>query len=227
MSMKHKSKANRTAAALTRQLRRTHKRRSYRPLFEQFEDRRMMAIINYNAATNLLSFTADAGDADNVTVTSPAANRVRIVVGGGDTISLTGDANFSAFTLTGGSQLDIDTFLAPAADFNVNLGDLNDTLTFGLANPSNGVTNINLQGDAGTDTVTLNALTVTGNLTVVSETINLGGIVAASGNVTLTAVNSLTDGADDDIADIVGGVVSLTVTGTDSMIGAGARASAH
>ncbi|MFM7070247.1 MAG: beta strand repeat-containing protein [Planctomycetota bacterium] len=182
----------------------------------------MMAIINYNAATDLLSFTADAGDADNVSVTSPAANMVRIVVGGGDTISLTGDASFPAFTLTGGSQLDIDTSLAPAADFNVNLGDLSDTLTFGLANPSNGVTNVNLQGDAGTDTVTLNALTIAGNLTVVSETINLGGIVTASGNVTLTAVNSLTDGADDDVADIVGGVVSLTVTGADSMIGSGA-----
>src|SRR5205814_5610787 len=98
--------------------------------------------------------------------------------------------------------LDINTTLAPAANFNVNLGDQADTLAFGLASTPNGVTNVNLQGDAGTDTVTLNALTITGNLTVASETINLGGIVTASANVSLTAVNSLTGGPVDDVAEI-------------------------
>jgi hypothetical protein len=183
----------------------------------------MMAIVNYTAATELLSFTADAGEADNVTVTSPAANLVRIVVVG-DTISLTGDAlgPFSGFLLTGGDTiLEIDTALAPTANFNVNLGDLGDTLTFGLANTSNGVTSVNLQADAGTDTVTLNALTITGSLIVASETINLSGIVTAGNDVSLTALNSLTDGADNDVADIVGDVVTLNVTGPGNTIGVG------
>ncbi|MEY4179717.1 MAG: hypothetical protein RLY70_3291, partial [Planctomycetota bacterium] len=179
-----------------------------------------MAVVNYTAATDLLSFTADAGEADQVTVTTPGANTVRIVVVG-DTISLTGDVA-SGFTLSGGgTQLDIDTNTAPAANFNFNLGDLSDSLTFGLANTSNGVTNVNLQGDGGTDTVTLNALTITGNLIVTSETIQLSGIVTASGDVTLTAFNSLTDGADNDIADVVGAVVTLNVTGAGNTIGTG------
>jgi len=179
-----------------------------------------MAVVNYTAATDLLSFMADAGKVDQVTVTTPAANTVRIVVVG-DTISLTGDVVFG-FTLSGGgTQLDIDTTTAPAMDFNVNLGDLDDTLAFGLADTPNGVTNVNVQGDGGTDTVTLNALTITGNLTAASETIHLGGIVTAIGDVTFTALNSLTDGADNDIADIAGAVVTLNVTGAGNTIGTG------
>ena len=42
---------------------------------------------------------------------------------------------------------------------------MNDTLAFGLANPVT-VTDVNVQGQAGTDSVTLNALTISGNLTV-------------------------------------------------------------
>jgi len=179
-----------------------------------------MAVVNYTAATDLLSFMADAGKVDQVTVTTPAANTVRIVVVG-DTISLTGDVVFG-FTLSGGgTQLDIDTTTAPAMDFNVNLGDLDDTLAFGLADTPNGVTNVNVQGDGGTDTVTLNALKITGNLTAASETIHLGGIVTAIGDVTFTALNSLTDGADNDIADIAGAVVTLNVTGAGNTIGTG------
>ena len=51
-----------------------------------------------------------------------------------------------------------------------------------------------------------------------SETITLSGIVTASGNVALTALNSLTSGPDDNIADIVGSVVSLTVTGAGTIV---------
>ena len=180
----------------------------------------MMAIINYTAATDLLSFTADAGEADNVAVTSPGANAVRIVVAGGDTISLAGNtaAPFGAFILSvGNTQLDIDTTLAPIARFDINLGDMGDMLAFGLANPVIG--DVDIDGEAATDTVTLNALTITGLLSVTSETINLGGIVTASGDVSLTAVNSLTDGADNDVADIAGAVVTLNVTGAGNAIG--------
>ncbi len=188
---------------------------------ERLECRIVPAIVNYTAASDLLSFTADAGDADNVAVTSPAANTVRIVVAGGDTITLTGDVG-AGFTLSAGNtQLDIDTTAAPLANFNVNLGDMDDVLAFGLASLPNGVTNANIQGQAGTDSVTLNILTISGNLAADFDTINLGGIVTASGNVTFTAVNSLTDGADNDVADIVGAVITLNVTGAGNAIGVG------
>jgi hypothetical protein len=189
---------------------------------ELLEDRLAPALVTYTAATKLLDFTAAAGRADNVTVTAPAANSVRIVVAAGDTISLAGDVGTGFALSAGNTQLDINTALAPATNFNVNLGDQDDTLAFGLANTPNGVTNVNLQGGAGTDTVTLNALTITGNLTVASETINLGGIVTASGNVSLTVVNSLTGGPVDDVADIAGAVITLNVTGAGNAIGGNA-----
>ena len=197
-------------------------RRPAKLSIEPLEDRLAPAVVNYTAATDLLVFTADAGQADNVTVTAPGANAVRIVVAAGDTITLTGDVG-TGLTLSGGdTQLDINTTLAPAANFNVNLGDQADTLAFGLASTPNGVTNVNLQGDAGTDTVTLNALTITANLTVASETINLGGIVTASANVSLTAVNSLTGGPVDDVAEIAAAVITLNVTGAGNAIGGSA-----
>jgi hypothetical protein len=226
-----------------------------RPGVEVLEDRLVPAVVDYTAATKLVTFTAEAGEADNVVVTSPADHSVRIVVAGGDSISLTGNVS-AGFTLSPDkTQLDIDTTKAAVARFDLNLGDMNDTLALGLANATNGVTTVNVQGQGGTDNVTvsaltisgdltvdsdtitlggtvtadnvsltatdqvtLNAATISGDLTVVSDTITLGGTVAAN-NVSLTAVNSLTGGAKDAVADIVGHVVTLNVTGAKNSIG--------
>jgi len=191
----------------------------YKPLFETLEDRLAPAVITYTLGTKLLDFTSDPGQADNIAIMSPVADRVQIDVVG-DTITFPG-ATPAGFTLSlGDTRVVIDTTVAAITDFNINLGDMGDLLAFGLANPVD-VTNVNIQGQAGTDAVTLNALTIMGNLTVDSETINLGGTVTATGNVTLTAVNSLTDGADDDGADIAGAVVTLNVTGAGNTIGVG------
>ena len=53
---------------------------------------------------------------------------------------------------------------APAAVFNINLGDQNDSLTFGLGNATNGVSNVTIGGGSGTDNVILNDLTAGGDL---------------------------------------------------------------
>src|SRR5262245_6657318 len=51
----------------------------------------VLATVNYDAGSDTLTFTADTGDADVVTITSPGANQLRIVVANGDTIALSGD----------------------------------------------------------------------------------------------------------------------------------------
>src|SRR6187397_1573738 len=79
------------------------RRRGYRPparllgrttrlSMTALEDRVTPAIVSYNAGLPQLVFTADAGEADNVTVSGPAAGTLRIQVGNGDAIVLAGDA---------------------------------------------------------------------------------------------------------------------------------------
>src|SRR5436305_6910207 len=63
-----------------------------RPRLEVLEDRLVPATVTYTTATQLLDFTADAGEADAVTVAAPAVNQVRIQVGNGDAITLAGNA---------------------------------------------------------------------------------------------------------------------------------------
>src|SRR4051794_33980885 len=76
--------------------------RRTRPWLVALEDRTAPAVVTYTAATDLLDFTAGVGKADNVSVTAPAANTVRIVVAAGDTITLTGDTG-TGFTLSAGN----------------------------------------------------------------------------------------------------------------------------
>ena len=72
---------------------------------------------------------------------------------------------------------------APAANFTINLGDQDDSLTFGLASTTNGVTNVNIQGETGSDTVTLNDLTITHGFALEQA----GGILNQGSNLTLSA----------------------------------------
>ncbi|MBI1918657.1 MAG: autotransporter-associated beta strand repeat-containing protein, partial [Planctomycetes bacterium] len=167
----------------------------YRPHVEPLEDRWLPAIVTYSASVAVLDFTADNGDADDVMVTAPMANQVVIQVGNGDSITLSGDAATSGdFTLSTTTNTDdtltINTGSSPAAIFNIFLGDQDDSLSFGLANAPNGVTNVNIQGETGTDTVTLNDLTIGGNLRVGTETLNLNGNVSTDGPVDFSNVNA-------------------------------------
>ncbi|QDU23547.1 beta strand repeat-containing protein [Urbifossiella limnaea] len=166
---------------------------------EGLEDRVKPATLNYDAATDLLTFTADAGDTDNVAVTAPGANQVVIVVANGDTLTLTGDATLAnGFVLNGAADtVTIDTGTSAVANFKLNLGDANDTIAFSLAAAANNVANVSIDGEANADTATIGTTTVTGNLAVAVESINSTGtatVGAGAGNsITLTA-DTITDG---------------------------------
>ncbi|MFT5325235.1 MAG: hypothetical protein ACI8P0_003103 [Planctomycetaceae bacterium] len=128
------------------------------PRPEQLELRLLLSAANYNAATDQLTLSADVAETDDVTITSPAANTVVILVGNGDAIVLAGDAianaDFVVSTTTNTNDtLTIDTSGSPLVDFNVDLGDQNDSLSYSLANATIGVTNVALDGGAGTATL--------------------------------------------------------------------------
>jgi len=167
---------------------------AYRPRMEALEDRVVPATITYTQATGLLQFTADPGKSDNVTITAPAANMVQIEVGNGDSITLAGDAATSADFSQSTSVTALDTLIintapghAPLVNFDIALGDQDDTLAFGLASAPNGVTNVSIDGGAGTDNVTLNPTTLLGNLSVTAETTHLdGNLQTDGGDITLT-----------------------------------------
>jgi uncharacterized repeat protein (TIGR01451 family) len=171
-----------------------------RPQIEHLEDRTVPAVVTYTSVSALLDFTADAGDADKVTVTAPAANQVVIQVGNSDAITLAGDAASNVdFTLsttaTANDTLTINTGPghAPAANFNINLGDQGDSLTLGLLSAADGVSNVAIDGGTGTNSATLN-----------------GGSVAETIGVSATQVTR-SDGSPVSYS----GFASLTVNGTD------------
>jgi hypothetical protein len=210
--------------------RRARRARAVRPQVTWLEDRTVPATVTYTAATDLLVFQADAGEADAVTVTAPAANQVVVQVGGGDTITLAGDAAPPDFVLSGGNAtLTINTAAAnaPVANFQLNLDDQGDTLAFGLGTTPNGVSNVAIDGGAGADVVTLTATTVPGGLSATAETINLdgnlltdGGAVALTGNVVVrvASVTIDTEQGDDGNAGAVafaGGTISANAFGND------------
>ena len=102
--------------------------------------------MTYSNAAKVLDFTADAGASHNVAVSTLAANQIRILVDSLDAITLAGDAvanaNFVLSTTnTANDTLTINTAPAssPLAALNINLADQDDTLTFGLAEATNGV----------------------------------------------------------------------------------------
>ncbi len=81
--------------------------------------------------------------------------------------------------------------------FLPNSSTISDTLNFGLTN-NTGINNVSISGPSLTttdsnDTVTLNALSIPGNLTVSAETINFqGGNTVDASYMALTSMNSLT-----------------------------------
>ena len=84
---------------------------------EVCESRTLLSAVSFNGGT--LEFSADAGDADEITISAPSPSTLQFVVGNGDSIALApaiaADANF---TLSSG-----DTVL------NVNVGSGGISLT--------------------------------------------------------------------------------------------------
>ncbi len=184
---------------------------------EVLEDRTLLSVANYTAGTMTLDFTADVGEADDVVISSPAANTIVIdVSAGGDTIVLAGDANAgNGFSLNGTNNLlTIDTSIAALVNFNINLGDMNDSLDFSLASSTNGVTNVTIDGQAGTvDAVVFSGnTTIGGALFATSESISQTGGTITAAELGLNAGTGL--GTDNTAIDtMVGTLAAITQSG--------------
>ncbi len=123
--------------------------------FEKLEERNLLASVSFDSGASLLEFTADAGEADIVEVSSPATDSLQILVSNGDEIALQGDATGNAdfalsTTNTVNDTLTIDVGSVMINDFVSLLGDLNDAFTItGIA----GVGSISVSGEAGSDVI--------------------------------------------------------------------------
>jgi hypothetical protein len=169
----------------------------------RLEDRMVPAVVSYTTASGALTFTGDAGEADIVSVSAPAANQVQIRVGNGDAITLAADAAANANFVLSSSVTPNDTLTiatgpgqAPATTFAISLGDLVDRLDFSLATTPNGVGSVAIdlsaQGPSYNDAVTFNVATSVGaNLSVMAGAINTNASITAAGGVALTSFNTL------------------------------------
>jgi hypothetical protein len=190
---------------------------------ETLEERLVLTTINYTASTDLLKFTADAGDNDNVQVTQPTAASFKIVVGNSDVIALGGDAVANpdfvlSTTTTLNDTLTINTGAgnAPISQFTADLG--------------GGTNQINLGA------LSLGGLTVSngGTVTMSTTTVGPGGLSVAGNIVTLNGAVTANNGSDvsfrtngglavDDLTinsgiTLAGGNGNLTLVAADSIL---------
>ena len=140
------------------------RRKRTRPLNEQrmelLEARNMLATIGFDAGSGLLTFEADAGVADIVSVSSPSQDVLQIQVGNGESITLAGDAvgnpdfQLSQFVVADDTlQIDISSSIVDS--FQANLGDLDDTFT---ATALPGVSSLIVNGETGSDVIDISAI---------------------------------------------------------------------
>lgn len=184
---------------------------------DQVEGTLILASVLYDGPSGILQFLADAGQTDSVTVTSPADDQLRIVVGNGDTIDLPG-GSISGFTLdVTGTQLDIDTTAAPISAFALVLGDGDDAVSL-TNNTGNGLGAVAILGDLGSDTVTLGQTSLGGELTLSVETVVIGGnidvgshAITAPGAVSFSGSRTVTAGTLDVGSLGIGGGVTATL----------------
>ena len=118
-----------------------------------FESRMLLSAVS--GAGGVISFDADPGASDDVTVSSPDVNTLVIAVGNGDTITLgDGVAGNASFVLSDSDTvLTIDVATASVTDVEVSLGDQADALTVeGLAD---GIT-FSVDGGSGDDNINAN-----------------------------------------------------------------------
>ena len=139
-----------------KQSRRT--RRKYRSQvlsIAKLEKRNLLAAVSFDAGSGLLSFTADAGQADIVTVSSPAEDVLQIQVGNGDSITLADDADGNTdFTLSqtavADDTLQIDVSSLVISEFLADLGDLANSF---VVSATPGVSALTVIGGAGADII--------------------------------------------------------------------------
>ena len=187
--------ARRNRQQRDRQQRQARRRRlanlvSRRPQVEALEDRRLLAVVTYDAGTNALTFNADAGDVDDVQIVGDiGANTLTITVDNADVIALAGDAVANAdFTLstttTADDTLTIAVGGSAVSDLVVNAGDMDDTID---TSQEDGVStnSITINGDAGADELVGSAFI---------DTINGG---AGDDTITGGMENDTIDGGDD------------------------------
>ena len=134
---------------------------------ELLEARTMLATIGFDSGSGLLTFAADAGVADIVSVSSPQEDILQIQVGNGEAITLEGDAvgnpdfQLSQFVVAD-DTLQIDVSSSIVDSFLADLGDLSDTFTV-TALP--GVSSLFVNGEAGSDIIDISAISLGATLT--------------------------------------------------------------
>ena len=162
--MKNQTWLNKVYQLLSVKPSRKHRRRSKARTglqFETLETKNLLASVSFDASAELLTFQADAGQADIVAVSAVSEDTLQIQVGGGDQIVLAGDAvgnaDFSlSQTATANDTLQIDVGSSAVSEFIANLGDLDDAFTVtGLA----GISSLLVNGDGGSDVIDASALT--------------------------------------------------------------------
>ncbi|MDB4778092.1 calcium-binding protein [bacterium] len=134
---------------------RQHKRKCNGLLIEELEPRNLLATIGFDSGTGLLALTADAGEVDQVIVSSPSADTLQIQVGNGDSITLSGDAasnpNFVlSQAVVANDTLRIDINSVAISEFAADLADLSDTFT---VSSIAGVPSLVVTGGGGDDVI--------------------------------------------------------------------------
>jgi len=187
----------------------TRKRRASTSKLEivKLEARQLLASVAFDAGSSLLTFTADAGEADTVLVSSSTPQQLEIQVAIGDEFALEGDAvgnpDFNIVSSAAGDVLEINLGGSPVSNFVVNLGDGDDSFE---ATSLASVSAITVDGGIGSDSIDVSAISVDATL--------IGG---AGGD-------TLIGGAGDDV--LAGGGGSDTIDGgagidTNSFAGIG------
>ena len=217
--------------------------------FEILETRNLLATVSFDASVGLLTFQADAGEIDNVSVSVQPASTIglqtlQVQVGGGDQIVLAGDAvgntDFSlSQTATLNDTLQITVVALPnqpsnvflpvgavVSEFIVNLGDLDDSFT--ATGLTAGGASLSVNGGDGNDTIDASAVAVGVDLAggVGNDTLTGGSgndvLAGGSGNDVLTGTggtDTIDGGAGNDTNSFQG--IGLGVTATVGANGAG------
>ncbi len=156
--------------------------------------------VNYTASTGVLTVTSPSGVANNVSVTTTANNTVQITLNGNyATFALVGDAfgsKSASFTLSNrGSTLTINTAAgrAPVSALNIQLGGVNDSLSFSLAAAKTGVGNVYINTGTGADLVTFGSVNIHGDLKEKGGAIDIlpgSHLKTHGGNISLTGTGN-------------------------------------
>jgi hypothetical protein len=136
---------------------------------ERLEDRLAPASATFSGG--VFTLTGLAASANNITVSTPVNNSVKIVLGNGDTFtSSPAGADFVlSQTVNANDTLTANTAAAghsPFATFQLNLGSAVDTLNFALSAASTGVGNVAINLGTNVDQVNFGSININGNLSI-------------------------------------------------------------